>query len=415
MLTLVGSDTGTLHCEPGEGPAQMLPLCHLGVIPITRILTELIRSDQLVASPCGGAVATIRVVSDCAERVTHSAFTSKTLFQRQVAEHSGPRILMVSLTDVLVWGCPVGGHPGIWLLSDQGSRLLAVMDSLSERLGAGQVALETGSSPLYPGDLSVLTEAGLWPVAAGTRLTAYLSGELCIVERLGERLYAYELVDGQVNNFVPLSEPDMQVLDIVRWRGKLLVIYVGENSSLIREVSSSSDPPYTLKVSGQIQRAWSSPGGESLLTLVRPPGIIGGLRKLYLNHGSLVHAGDMRPEDVDVYWSQDGCSVAVQVPLVLSDARVVKSLISSRDRRVLPLGVTATEVLVNDDGALSAMVLTDGVQFEAKMLTLGKEDTSSLIWNLHMDDNGHIIFNTVEAGRVLRLIYDNSQPRHQAA
>jgi len=384
---------------------EMHTLCQLPKTPDPLTLRMLMTGDQLAVSADGSDVAMVQIIDASKERVHHTALdTNLEFFRAHPSRGLGTRILEVGNDHVLVWGRTDREPTGVWRLSAGHAQFLYPVDKLIGKIGQGPSRMDLGESPLYPGQVCVLTSDGLWPLDSRAHVHSYVGGDLAIVELFGGRSYAYQLKDREIEPFYHLHDGRFKPLALVRWQGQLMVAQSSARGSQITQIGSTDrmHPPIHLPVTGRIERVWSSPGGESIALLVQPSE--GSTRRrLYLNSGHLVHQGNFTLDQDQVTWSARGRSFAAVIQEEDDDGCVSERIVTPSDSQSLVRGMRAKEVLVSDDGTISGVILTDG-QHDFPEVNRGACTAVPLAWNIHHAPDGAVVWNTVHGDQILKWV-----------
>ena len=384
---------------------EMHTLCQLAATPTPSMLRMLMTGDQLAVSADGSEVAMVQIIDALTERVHHTALCTDLKFLRAHSSRGlGARILEVGNDYVLVWGRTDREQTGVWRLSAGHAQFLYPVTSLVGKIGQGPSRMDLGESPLYPGQVCVLTSGGLWSVDWNAHVSGYAGGDLSVIETFEGRPYAYQLKDQEITLFQSLHNPRFKPLALVRWQGQLMVVQTSDRGSQITQIGSAGAAPPTihLPVHGRIEKVWSSPRGESVAILVQPrPG--SPRRRLYLNSGHLVCQGVFTLAQDQLTWSASGRSFAAVIQRERSDGCVTQRIVTPSEEKHLALGMTAKEILVADDGTIDGVILTDGPH-DYPEVRRGQLTAVPLAWNIHHDPDGAGVWNTVHDDQILKWV-----------
>jgi hypothetical protein len=390
--------------DPFTGELTMRTVSQLSETASMQTYRKLISGDQLAVSSNGLYSAHVVTFRRGAEIVVHSELgVLQPRFQRD-SPQEGTRILRVDGASALVWG-KVEGHPhGIWKIDQATSAFLAPVEKLVRPRGHISPLLR-GVSREHPGSCVYLTTGGnLWPVHEQALVSPMIDG-LCIVERIGELLYAYSV--SQLGEISPLRlltlSHAQQAIDIVPWQGRLMLAVARGTQSWLVEINPrvSGERYERMGIDGELQGVWSSPGGNTLAMLVHPRGEPEGVRRLQLSNGRIVKEGSFCLDPRSMRWSPNEEHLAVKIREGEGLDRVMSErLVGTVVDRPLPIGIHLREFLVDDRGRLAAMITHDGV-YDQPIIN-GQEGTMvPLAWNLHYAQDGSIAWTTVHADRIL--------------
>lgn len=390
--------------DPFAGELMMRTVTHLNETADLSMLRQLISGDQLAVSQDGFFSAHIVTFRRGAEIVVHSELgILQPRFQRD-SPKEGTRILCLDEVSALVWG-KVEGHPhGIWRIDRAGSTFVAPLEKLSRPRGHISPLLR-GVSRDHPGNCVYLTTGGdFWPVHDQALVSPMTDG-LCIVERLGELVYAYSVSRfGEVSPLRLLTLSHAQrALDIVPWQGRLmLAVARGTQSWLIQINPRVPGERYErIGIDGELQDVWASPGGNTLAMLVHPRGEPHGARRLLLSDGRIVHEGVFSVDIRSFCWSPNEAHMVVRIREGEEPDRLLhERLVGTKINSPIVSGIHQKEVLIDNRGRLAASIRHDGVYDQP--IICGREGTKvPLAWNLHHTREGGIAWTTVHDDRIL--------------
>ncbi|MBI5793872.1 hypothetical protein HZA87_02170 [Candidatus Uhrbacteria bacterium] len=378
---------------------EMHTLCQFPVAPTCQTLRRLIAGDQLVVTVCGSHVAMV-LTRDGNEELFHTGFDAHMVFQRGSKQVGGTRILRVHHNHVLLWGQVQGYAPGVWLVAPGLRQHLFPLDRITGSYANGTVRMPVGESPAFPGENVIITPWGLFPVKPGSKVELYHDGTLCIVEELDGRAYAYQISAEGTAPFSPCTlDPTLR---LVRFQGRhLLATRTPHRSLLIHLGNHSGSTARVWPIDGQLEDVWTSPTARAMLTLVRPRDSGDDIRRLFFNNDHLVFEGRFTLTRQDVVWSALGESFAARLQ-VTEDGKMQEHLVTPTESRVFS-GVSVHEALVNNAGGLQAMIVNDGM-WDTPVVRTRRLTAVPLAWNLHVDPDGSLVWNTVHDDLILRWV-----------
>jgi hypothetical protein len=383
-------------------------LIRLPGTPDVQQLTKLIAGNQLAVSSDGYQVAMLVPESNGYRRVMHTgadlpsiSFHSEDAQGKKIAT----RILWAGEHSALVWGrAQTDAHPGIWLLLPQLATKVMQFDQLTSIYGGGSGGMYSGTSRVNPGQITLFNRWGCWPVQPNAQVTMLGDGTLLVLESYEKQVtYAYRVgPTGRPTDFTvaPLAQGERPV-QLLSWDGRFVLAGRSEHGSWLREFGSGTvaDSVDHSLIQGDLEAAWNAPNQASIALLTRirtPEGVI---RRLYLN-SKIVYEGPFMMEREGLQWSPSGTSLAAVVQFSHEgDQNGRQAIVTPGKIQHVSRGKKVRSLVVRDSGQLAGMILSSG-HLDHPYVGTRSHDSVSHAWNLHLDDSGAVIYNSIN-GRYL--------------
>ncbi len=394
---------------------SITPIC---VIPKTidpRQLSELIATNQLMASRNGKFIAMIDSEAPSSQKVVHNipGMTAHHFRGDSPGLGEQTRILEVDADHIVVFGLPPASlNRGIYeiRIGQKTANLVYPISRLTR-------VYQTKHGPIYFGvmdeEAQACTDNGAWTLHSTVSSTTLCDKSTLLLELVENQFYRYRVTSRGFEDWSLIKTQSAELpVSLIRLQNAFVALMQSPRGSSIRCLTQPQDFSFPLPVFQTKRIEWMSvsPDEKSLAWCVRPNGPNTSERQLYLN-GELFYKGSFIASRSDVTWAPMSAMCGVRISTFEETGIERQYIVTPSYTQEMPINTLVREFLVDPDGRIDAIILDNG-HFCQPFIDNKPHDAVPLAWNLHRLETGGFGFNSVIGNQVYLTINETNLVRH---